>query len=109
MVFHLNKPDVTFLKRADVPGTASIVDEDVFPADKKLADEEVIGSGPYKLSQYKPGEQAVLEANPSTPVTRTPKAAQVFVPYYSDPAPLQAPTSRTARSTWPGARSARPT
>ena len=32
---------------------------------------QVIGSGPFTLSQYKPGEQAVLEANATTRV-RTP-------------------------------------
>ena len=63
MVFHLNQPDLTFVKVLTT-GTASIVDEEVFPADAVLPDAEVVGSGPYMLSQYKPGEQAVLEANP---------------------------------------------
>ena len=63
MIFHLNKPDTTFQYVLTYPGAGAIVDEDVFPADEKLADDEVIGSGPYKLSQYKSGEQAVLELN----------------------------------------------
>ena len=88
VVFNLNQPDLTFLKVL-TSGTASIVDEDVFPADKIVADEDVIGSGPYTLSQYKPGEQAVLEANPEYNGERTSKASQVFVKYYSDPAPLR--------------------
>ena len=58
--------------------TTSIVDEDTFPADDKLADDDIenmIGSGPYKLSQYKAGEQAVFEANPRpTTGTKTPQS-----------------------------------
>jgi peptide/nickel transport system substrate-binding protein len=88
VVFHLNLPDLTFIKVLTT-GTASIVDEETFPADKLLADDQVVGSGPFKLSQYKPGEQAVLEANPDYDGPRAAKSAQVFVKYYSDPAPLK--------------------
>ena len=63
VVFHLDHPDTTFQYVLTYPGAAAIVDEDVFPADKKLADDQIIGSGPYKLSQYKAGDQAVLELN----------------------------------------------
>lgn len=88
VVFHLNQPDLTFLKVLTT-ATASIVDEDVFPADKLLADDQVIGSGPFKLSQYKPGEQAVLEANDSYSGDHAAKSKQVFVQYFNDPAPLK--------------------
>ena len=88
VIFHLNKPDTTFLKVL-TSATSSIVDEELFPADKLLADDQVVGSGPYKLSQYKAGEQAVLEANETYDGPRAPKAPQVFVQYFSDPAPLK--------------------
>ena len=89
VVFHLNQPDTTFLKLLST-ATTSIVDEDTFPADKLLADDsDMIGSGPYMLSQYKAGEQAVFEANPEYAGTRTPQASQVFVTYFNDPAPLK--------------------
>lgn len=88
VIFHLNKADTTFLKIL-TSATSSIVDEELFPADQLLADDQVVGSGPYKLSQYKAGEQAVLEANDSYDGPRTPKAPQVFVQYFSDPAPLK--------------------
>lgn len=88
VIFHLNQPDLTFLKVLST-ATASIVDEEVFPADAKLADDKVIGSGPYQLSQYKPGEQAVFEANENYSGDRAPKAKQVFVTYFNDPAPLK--------------------
>ena len=88
VVFHLNQPDLTFLKVLTT-GTASIVDEEMFPADAVLPDDDIVGSGPYMLSQYKPGEQAVLEANPDYDGARKSKSSQVFVKFYSDPAPLR--------------------
>ena len=71
------------------PGAAAIVDEDTFPADEKLADEEIIGSGPYKLSQYKAGEQAVLELNENYTGENVGSAPQVFVKYYSEASALK--------------------
>lgn len=88
IVFHLNGPDLTFLKVLST-ATASIVDEETFPADAKLPDDQVIGSGPYKLSQYKAGEQAVFEANDQYAGDNEPQAPQVFVQYFNDPAPLK--------------------
>ena len=88
VVFHLNQPDTTFLKLLTT-ATTSIVDEETFPADQLLSDDQVVGSGPYKLSQYKPGEQAVLEANESYDGGREPASPQVFVQYFSDSAPLK--------------------
>jgi len=89
VVFHLNHPNTTFQYVLTYPGAAAIVDEDVFPADKKLADEQIIGSGPYKLSQYKAGEQAVLELNDNYTGENTGGADQVFVQYYSEPSALK--------------------
>ncbi len=89
VTFHLNRPDVTFQSLITYPGTGAIVDEQVFPADKKLPDDQVIGSGPYKLAQYKSGQQATLEANPNYVGDRQPKSAQVFISYYSDSSGLK--------------------
>ena len=100
ITFHLNAADTTFLKLLST-ATTSIVDEETFPADGLMADDEVIGSGPYKLSQYKPGEQAVLEANETYTGDRTPASPQVFVQYFSDPAPLkQAIESKQVDIAW---------
>ena len=71
------------------PGAGAIVDEETFPADEKLADEEIIGSGPYKLSQYKAGDQAVLEINEEYTGDNTGVASQVFVKYYSEASALK--------------------
>ena len=88
VVFHLNQPDLTFLKVLST-ATASIVDEESFPADALAADDAVIGSGPYMLSQYKDGEQAVLEANPEYDGPRAGAADQVFVQYFADAGALK--------------------
>ena len=91
VVFHLNQPDQTFMQ-VMTSASNSIVDEDTFPIDDKLADDDIenmVGSGPYKLSQYKAGEQAVFEANETYQGTKTPQTSQVFVQYFSDPAPLK--------------------
>ena len=49
VVFHLNRPDMTFASLITYPGCGAIVDQQVFPMDKKLPDSQVIGSGPYEL------------------------------------------------------------
>jgi peptide/nickel transport system substrate-binding protein len=89
VVFHLDHPDTTFQYVLTYPGAGAIVDHNVFPADKKLADDQVIGSGPYKLSQYKSGEQAVLELNSNYAGPNPGKSPQVFVKYYSEPSALK--------------------
>lgn len=88
VVFNLNAADTTFLKLLST-ATTSIVDEETFPADELMADDAIIGSGPYMLSQYKAGEQAVFEANPDYDGPRKPLAQQVAVQYFADPAPLK--------------------
>jgi peptide/nickel transport system substrate-binding protein len=89
VIFHLSKPDVTFVSLITYPGTGAIVDEDVFPPDEKLPDDEVIGSGPYKVSQYKSGEQAVLEANENYSGDNTPQSSTVYISYYQDSSGLK--------------------
>ena len=89
VVFHLNKPDTVFQFVLTYPGAAAIVDEDTFPADTKLADDQIIGSGPYKLSQYEAGEQAVLEVNEEYTGDTPAIAPQVFISYYQEPSTLK--------------------
>ncbi len=88
VVFHLNQADTTFVKVLST-ATASIVDEEAFPADKLIDDNSVVGSGPYKLSQYKAGDQAVLAANETYTGERAPQSEQIFVQYFSATAPLK--------------------
>ncbi|HEY2877179.1 ABC transporter substrate-binding protein [Nocardioides sp.] len=89
VVFHLDHPDTTFQYVLTYPGAAAIVDHKVFPADKKLPDDQIIGSGPYKLAQYKAGQQGVLELNSNYTGPNQGKAPQVFVKYYTEPSALK--------------------
>jgi peptide/nickel transport system substrate-binding protein len=88
ITFNLNTPDTTFIQLLST-ATTSIVDEETFPADKLLPDDQVIGSGPLVLSQYKEGEQVVLEASDSYDGENASKSAQIFVQFFKDPAPLK--------------------
>ncbi len=88
VVFHLNQADTTFLKLLST-ATTSIVDEETFPADELLGDSEVVGSGPYTLAKYTPGEQATLEANADYQGPHEPSSPQIFVQYLSEPSVLK--------------------
>jgi peptide/nickel transport system substrate-binding protein len=88
VIFHLKKPDHTFQFVLTHP-TSDIVDEQVFPPTKKLADTKVIGSGPYMIAQYKSGQQAVLQANPNYTGPNKAQAKQVFISYYKSPTDLK--------------------
>lgn len=88
VVFHLNAPDTTFLQLLTT-ATTSIVDEELFPADKLLPDDEVVGSGPYELAQYKNGEQAVLQAYADYAGTKTPESKRIFVTYFDTSSSLK--------------------
>lgn len=88
VVFHLNAPDQTFLKVLST-ATASIVDEQVYPATKELADTDTqVGSGPYTLVQYKDGVQAVFEKNASYKGPNAGIAPKVFVSFYKSDSAL---------------------
>ncbi len=88
VVFHLNNPDLTFLSVLST-ATASIVDEEVFPADKLLGDAEVIGSGPLVLDSFTKGQQATFTKNPNYSGDREAKAERVFIQYFADASPLR--------------------
>ena len=49
----------------------------------------MIGSGPYKLTQYIAGQQATLEANPNYTGDRKAKSAQVFISLLPDSSSLK--------------------
>ncbi|WP_183093293.1 ABC transporter substrate-binding protein [Nocardioides stalactiti] len=89
VIFNLDKPDTTFQYVLTYPGAGAIVDEETFPADEKLADDAVVGSGPYKLAQYKAGEQATLEVNEEYAGDNVAAAPTVFVKYFSEASALK--------------------
>ncbi len=89
VVFHLDHPDTTFQYVLTYPGAAAIVDQEVFPADKKLDDDKIIGSGPYKLDSYKAGDTAAVSINPNYTGPNPGQTDQVFVKYYTEPSALK--------------------
>ncbi|MFD7417729.1 ABC transporter substrate-binding protein, partial [Kitasatospora purpeofusca] len=48
VLFHLAQPDATLPAKLAGPAGA-IVDQEVFPADKALSNDKLVGSGPYKI------------------------------------------------------------
>ncbi|WP_406196841.1 ABC transporter substrate-binding protein [Kitasatospora sp. NBC_01560] len=48
VIFHLSQPDATLPAKLAGPAGA-IVDHQVFPADKLLSNDKLVGSGPYKI------------------------------------------------------------
>jgi len=88
---------VTFkLKQADAVWpfilthtVAAIVPSKVYPADKKQPDADAIGSGPYKLVKYTPGQQAVFVANPNYTGPNKAQTPNIIVQYYNQPSALK--------------------
>lgn len=56
----LTQPDATW-PFILTTGAGAIVPSDTYPADKLQPNEEVVGSGPYQLTEYADGERAVME------------------------------------------------
>jgi peptide/nickel transport system substrate-binding protein len=83
VVFTLNNPnDQTW---PFVLGTSAgpIVDSKVFPPDKLLADDKVIGSGPYVISSYQKNQLVQYKASPTYTGPNKPKTSQITVKYYT--------------------------
>src|SRR5262245_9316935 len=89
VVFHLNKPDTTFQYVLTHASAGSIVDEQVFPADKLVANGDAVGSGPFNMVQYEDGNQAVLQKSATYQGPREAKSSRVFVKYYSESSALK--------------------
>ncbi len=84
VTFHLKSPQSTW-PFILTTGAAFIVDHKVYPADKLVANTDVgnlIGTGPYKLDKFTPGQQAVFTPNPNYKGS-TVKNGGVIITYYS--------------------------
>ncbi|HZD78988.1 MAG TPA: ABC transporter substrate-binding protein [Actinomycetota bacterium] len=89
VVFHLRYPDGTWPFILTTPA-AFVVPKASYPEKDKQPDEpgKVIGTGRYVLKDYRPGEQAVLEANPDF-WGDAPANARVIVQYFSNESALK--------------------
>ncbi len=88
ITFNLKEPDTIFEAVLTTNATA-IVDEDTFPADSTIGNEDAVGSGPYSMEQYRDGQQAVLTANGEYEGPKEPATSEVFVQYFQEPAQLK--------------------
>ena len=88
VVFKLKEPDATwpFLLTT---GGAGIVPSDVYPEDKVQPSDKIIGSGRYTISDYKAGEQTVLEANPEFTGDDAAQNESVIIQYYDKSSALK--------------------
>ena len=87
VIFNLKASDATwpFLL---VTGGAAIAPAE-YPADKVQPSDQVIGSGRYTVSEYEPGQQTVLEANPEYTGDDPAQADTVIIQYYDKASTLK--------------------
>ncbi len=109
VVFNLNKPDTTFQYVLTYPGAAAIVDEDVFPADTKLADDEHHRLRPLQAQPVQGGRAGRARDQRGVHRRRTRASPRRSSSSTTRSRRPSSSPSRTARSTSRGAASARPT
>ncbi|MGH3321016.1 MAG: ABC transporter substrate-binding protein [Streptosporangiaceae bacterium] len=88
VVFTLKYPFAVFPFVLADPGMA-IVDHKVFPANKVMNSGKIVGSGPYKMTKYSPGQQLVLKPNPHYGGDVKLHNSGVIVRYYSKPSSMK--------------------
>src|SRR5947209_7001716 len=65
-------------------GAGAIVDSKIFPATKKLADDKIVGSGPYELTSYQTNQVAQFKPNPNYSGDIKRKNGGLVIQYYQD-------------------------
>lgn len=86
--FNLKRPDTTF-QFVLTHSSTSIVDEEVFPMNKKVSDADVVGSGPYVMDDYESGQQATLKKSETYQGANEGKSPLIFVKYYPESSNLK--------------------
>jgi peptide/nickel transport system substrate-binding protein len=82
VAFHLAAPQSTW-PLILTTGAAFIVDHKVYPAGKVLPNtSQQVGTGPYQLVKYTPGQQAVFKSYSGSPVYKA-KTPNLLINYYS--------------------------
>ena len=85
--FHLKTADATWPSVLTTPAGA-IVPSGTYPADKLEPDSTIIGTGPYRIIQYVPGEQTVLERWDGYKGPRPP-TKRIIIRYYNTSSTLK--------------------
>lgn len=88
VVFTLKQPFALFPDILGDPSNA-IVDPKVFPPTKLVANDKIVGSGPYEMSKYQDGQQLVLKPNPHYAGTVKLHNSGVIVRYYTQASALK--------------------
>ncbi|MDH6117616.1 ABC transporter substrate-binding protein [Kitasatospora sp. GAS204B] len=97
VVFHLTQPDAVLPDKL-ASGAGSIVDHSVFPADKELANDQLIGSGPYKIDSVdettasdgtKTPAKVSLSANGKYQGDEKAKTSKIAVRFFTQPDQLK--------------------
>ncbi|MGI9093779.1 MAG: ABC transporter substrate-binding protein [Mycobacteriales bacterium] len=88
VTFTLKYPFAVFPFVLSDPSNA-IVDSKVFAPTKLQADDKIVGSGPYEMKSYKPGQQLVLVPNPHYGGNLKLSNSGVVVTYYSTESALK--------------------
>src|SRR3954449_8812906 len=65
-------------------GAGAIVDSKVFPATKKIADDKIVGSGPYQLTSYQTNQVAQFKPNTSYAGDVKLNNGGLVIQYYQD-------------------------
>jgi peptide/nickel transport system substrate-binding protein len=84
VVFHLTAPDSVWPYILST-NAGYVVDKSTFPATKILANtdtKDMVGTGPYQLTKFTPGQQAVFTPNPHYWGPK-PKNSGVIIDYYT--------------------------
>lgn len=89
VVFTLKDPNDQTFPQILVTSAGPIVDEEVYPADKVMSDDEVVASkgtsGPYTITKYTKNQLAEFTKNPDYQGTYgAPKISKVTMKYYTD-------------------------
>jgi peptide/nickel transport system substrate-binding protein len=88
VVFKLSAPNSVFPYIVSMQSMA-IVPSDVYPKDKLQPDDQVVGSGQYKVASYQPGQQAVFEKNPNYKGDNPAKNERAIIQYFDKPSALK--------------------
>src|SRR3954454_9991628 len=83
VVFKLGHPN-TLWNQVLSTGAGAIVDSKVYPADKKIADDKIIGSGPYALKSYQTLQTAQFVPNKNYGGDIKLQNGGLIISYYQD-------------------------
>ena len=86
VTFHLQRADATW-PFIMTTGAGGITPAE-YPADSIQPDAQAVGHGPYKIAEYRPGEQTVLERNEDF-FGEAPKNERVIIQYFDKSSALK--------------------